>query len=56
MKECTKPHMLTHSLTGLGVGLILVGLVPSLAMSGLMYGIIILVAGIVLDMYVQKKK
>ena len=56
MKECTKPHAIAHSIAGIGVGLLLVGLVPSLASSGLMYGIILIVGGIAWDMYAQKKK
>lgn len=56
MKECMKPHSLVHLLTGLGLGLILVGLMPDLAMNGLMYGVIVVVVGIVLDMLVQKSK
>ncbi len=54
MKECMKPHALVHSLAGLGVGLILVSLVPSLGT--LMYGVVVIVVAIVLDMMVQKKK
>ncbi len=56
MKECMKPHALTHSLTGLGVGFILIGLMPTLAGNALMYGIIALVVGIAADMWVQNKK
>jgi len=29
-KECTKPHPLLHSVAGIGLGLLLVGLVPDL--------------------------
>ena len=55
MKECTKPHSLVHMLTGIGLGLILVGLVPTLASNGLMYGVVLVVVAVVLDMMVQKK-
>ncbi len=56
MKECFTPHALVHSLAGLGVGLVLVGLMPNLAMSGVMYGIIVVVVAIVLDFMVQSNK
>ena len=56
MKECTKPHSLVHILTGVGLGLVLVGLVPTLASNGLMYGVILVVVALVLDMMIQKQK
>ncbi|MBI2327950.1 hypothetical protein HYU92_06560 [Candidatus Curtissbacteria bacterium] len=46
MKECLKPHPLLHSLSGVGLGLLLAGLVPSLAASGVLLGIILIVAGV----------
>ncbi len=46
-KRCTSPHALSHSLAGLGIGLILVNYVPSL--NNLMYGVIILVVAVVWD-------
>lgn len=54
IKECTKPHSLAHSLSGLGIGLILIALVPSLTSSALTIGIIALAAGIVWDFAVNK--
>lgn len=56
MKECFKPHALVHSLAGLGVGLLLVGWMPNLAMNGVMYGLIVIVLAIVLDFMVQSGK
>ncbi len=47
MKDCMAPHALLHSLAGLGVGLILVSFMPSLASNGLMVGIIVIVASFV---------
>jgi hypothetical protein len=44
-RECLKPHLLLHSVAGIGLGLLLVGLVPDLAAKGLMLGIILLVVG-----------
>jgi len=47
MKECTKPHPMLHSLTGLGLGLVVAGLVTSLAgQTGIVLGIILIVASI----------
>lgn len=47
MKECFKPHTLMHSLAGLGLGIILVNLVPSL--NSLLIGAAILIVAVVLD-------
>ncbi len=47
MKECMKPHPLLHSVTGLGIGLFLVGIVPSLGgQMGVVLGIIFIVASV----------
>lgn len=54
MKECTKPHSLAHSVSGLGIGLILVALIPALVANALVLGLIALVGGIVWDMMVNK--
>ncbi len=51
MKECFKPHALMHSLVGLGLGIVLVSLVPSL--NNLWLGVAIVVVGGVLD-YMRK--
>jgi len=54
MKACMTPHALTHILTGIGVGLLLVGLFSGLAAQALALGIIVVVAGIVIDLAVNK--
>ena len=54
MKGCFTPHALLHSLAGLGVGLVLVALVPSLVANALMLGVILVVVAIVGDMMVKK--
>ncbi len=54
MKECMKPHALMHSLAGLGVGLILVSLIPALVANALMLGLVVLVVAIVGDFMVNK--
>ena len=51
MKECFTPHVLMHSLFGLGLGLLLVSWFPSLAMAWL--GIVLMVVAVVLD-YMRK--
>ncbi len=53
MKECMKPHALMHSLTGFAVALILVGLVPMLGAWALVLGVVLLLVGIVGDMWSQ---
>lgn len=47
MKECMRPHALLHSLTGVGLGLILVALVPALYTNALASGIVLLGLGLV---------
>ncbi len=47
MKECFTPHAMMHSLMGLGLGIVLVNLVPSLNM--LYLGLGVVVVAMVLD-------
>ncbi len=54
MKECMKPHALMHSLAGLGVGLILVSLIPALVANAMMLGLVVLVVAVVGDFMVNK--
>lgn len=54
-KECTKPHALAHSLTGFAVALIVVGLWPALGAMALTYGIILLVVGVLVDLWTLGK-
>ncbi len=53
-KECMKPHYIAHSISGLGVGLILVGLIHLSGSAALVLGIVALVVGIVYDYSVNK--
>lgn len=48
MKSCFTSHKMMHSLTGLGIGLLLAALIPSLA--NMWIGLVIIVIGIGLDM------
>lgn len=48
MKSCFTSHVLMHSLFGLGLGLFLVALIPSIA--NIWYGIILMVVATVFDM------
>lgn len=54
MKACMTPHALSHILTGIGVGLVLVGLFSGLVAQALTLGIIVVIAGIVIDFTVNK--
>ncbi len=56
MKACFEPHVIVHSLTGLGLGLILVGLFPALSGNALMWGIVLLVIGVLADFAVNPAK
>jgi len=51
-----KPHALMHSLTGLGIGLLLAGLLPTVLAgnNGIILGIIVVVAGVLGDFMVNK--
>ena len=48
MKECFQPHVMMHSLVGLGLGVFLVSLVPGLGLWWLGLGLVLL--AVVLDM------
>jgi hypothetical protein len=48
MKECFEPHVLMHSLFGLGLGLLLVYFVPSLNIVWL--GPLLMVVSVAMDM------
>lgn len=48
MKECFKPHVLMHSLFGLGLGILLSAVMESLRAAWL--GIVLMVVAIGLDM------
>ncbi len=48
MKECFTPHVMMHSLFGLGLGILVVSLIPSLGM--LWLGVLIMIIATVLDM------
>lgn len=47
MKECVKPHALLHTLTGAGLGMVLLGLMPGLTGNAMMLGVLLVVAGMV---------
>lgn len=55
MKECMKTHPLLHSLMGIGLGLVLVSLVPTLVSNALTIGIILVIVAFVLEMMMGKK-
>lgn len=47
MKECFTPHAMMHSFFGIGLGIVLVNIIPSL--NSLWLGVVIAVVAIVLD-------
>lgn len=49
MKDCFSTHSLIHSLTGLGIGLILVALIPALIQYALVVGVGLFVVAVVWD-------
>ena len=52
LKRCFTPHALLHNLFGIGLGIILVSLVPSLGT--MMIGIVVVVVALVADATVVK--
>jgi hypothetical protein len=52
MKACMTPHALTHLLTGAGVGLLVASFALNLATP--MIAIIVIIAGVVIDLAVNK--
>lgn len=49
MKECMKPHSLSHSVAGAGVALLVLHFVPSLTQYLLVGGVVLLVVGVAWD-------
>jgi len=47
LKECFTPHAMMHNLMGLGLGVVLVSLVPALA--NLWLGVVLVVVAMFLD-------
>lgn len=47
MKECFTPHIVMHSLFGLGLGVLIVSLFPGLAVAW--YGVVLMVIVVVWD-------
>ena len=47
MKDCMTPHVMMHSLFGLGLGILLVNLIPALSI--LWLGVVLMVVAVVLD-------
>ena len=48
MKQCFTPHVVMHSLFGLGLGITLVALIPSVG--NIWLGVLLMVVAVVLDM------
>lgn len=46
MKECMKSHPLLHSVSGIGLGLLLAAWVPALATNAVMVGVLLVVLGV----------
>lgn len=50
IKECTKPHALSHTLEGAGIALLVLYFVPALFAYLLVLGLVLLIGGIAWDM------
>jgi len=49
VKECTRPHVLAHSVSGAGIALLVLYFVPALLSYLLVLGVVLLVGAIVWD-------
>lgn len=49
MKECMKPHALLHSLMGIGLGMVLLALLPGLVSNALTIGVVLIVIAFVAE-------
>ena len=54
LKECWKPHPLAHTVFGIGLGVLLVGLFPALGAQALVVGIIVAIAALAYDYFMVK--
>lgn len=51
MKECMKPHALLHTLTGIGLGFIVLALVPGISANALMIGVAAVVVAVLGELF-----
>ena len=56
LKECTRPHSLSHFVGGAGIALLVLYFVPVLASYLLVLGLVLLVGGLAWDMMVNPAK
>ncbi len=54
LKECTKPHQVTHTVFGVGLGVLLVGLFPTLGAQAVVVGVVVAVAALAYDYFMVK--
>lgn len=53
LKEWMKPQTLMHALTGVGLGMVVLALVPTLSSMGLTLGVVVVVVGLLGEMLVK---
>ncbi|MEK9146697.1 MAG: hypothetical protein AAB639_00700 [Patescibacteria group bacterium] len=53
-KRCFTTHALLHNLFGIGLGLVLVALVPTLVTSALVWGVVVIVVAMAADAFLVK--
>lgn len=54
LKRCFTTHALLHNLFGIGLGLVLVALVPALVSSALVLGVVVVVVALAADAFLVK--
>lgn len=54
LKRCFTTHALLHNLSGIGLGLVLVALVPALVANALVLGVVVIVVALAADAFLVK--
>lgn len=54
LKRCFTTHALLHNLLGIGIGFVLVALVPALVANALVLGVVVIVVALVADAFSVK--
>lgn len=55
LKSCFKQHPTTHTVFGIGLGLVLVGLVPVLGTNALILGVVVALGALAYDNFMVKE-
>lgn len=51
MKECMKPHALLHTLMGVGLGMLVLGLLPGLTTNAITLGVLLIIVAFAAEFF-----